>query len=51
MSYTVYDLHQCKAGEQVQVTLRGDAANVCLMDSSNYNSYRYGRKYRFLEVW
>lgn len=47
MSYTVYDLHQCKAGEQVQVTLQGNAANVCLMDSSNYNSYRHGRKYRY----
>ncbi len=38
MQYTVYDLHQCSRGEQIQVTLQGSAANVRLMDSSNYNN-------------
>lgn len=37
MKYTVYDLHQCNRGEQIQVTLQGSAANVRLMDSSNYS--------------
>lgn len=29
------------------VTLKGDAANVRLMDSSNFSSYRAGRRHRF----
>ena len=47
MKYTVYDLHQCNRGEQIQVTLQGSAANVRLMDSSNYNNYKNGRKHRY----
>ena len=47
MKYQVYDLHQCSRGERIQVTLRGNAANVRLMDSSNYNSYRNGRNHRY----
>ena len=40
MNYTVYDLHQCSRGEQIQVILQGNAANVRLMDSSNYSNYK-----------
>lgn len=29
------------------VTLRGNAANVLLLDSSNFNAYRSGRRYRY----
>lgn len=47
MQYQVYDLHQCSRGEQVQVTLSGNAANVRLMDSSNYNNYKHGRRHRY----
>ena len=47
MQYTVYDLHQCSRGEQIQVTLQGSAANVRLMDSSNYNNYKNGRKHSY----
>lgn len=47
MKFQVYDLHQCSRGERIQVTLRGNAANVRLMDSSNYNNYRNGRKHRY----
>ncbi len=47
MKFQVYDLHQYSRGECVQVTLRGNAANVRLMDSSNYNSYRNGRNHRY----
>lgn len=47
MQYQVYDLHQCSKGEQVQVTLSGNAANVRLMDSSNYNNYKHGRRHNY----
>lgn len=47
MQYTVYDLHQCRRGEQIQVTLQGSAANVRLMDSTNYSHYKNGRKHRY----
>ncbi|HEY5470270.1 MAG TPA: DUF1883 domain-containing protein [Bacteroidales bacterium] len=47
MKYQVYDLGQLKSGQRVQVTLSGNAANVCLMDSSNYQSYKSGRSYRY----
>lgn len=47
MRYTVYDLGQCRRGERIQVSLQGNAANVRLMDSSNYSSYRSGRRHRY----
>lgn len=47
MKYTVYDLHNCRQGERVQVTLQGNAANVRLMDSSNYNSYKNGKRHQY----
>ena len=47
MKYTVYDLGQCRRGERIQVSLQGNAANVRLMDSSNYSSYRSGRRHRY----
>ena len=47
MKYNVYDLGQLKSGQRVQVTLSGSAANVRLMDSSNYQSYKNGRSHRY----
>lgn len=47
MNYQVYDLGQLKRGQRVQVTLSGNAANVRLMDSSNYQSYKSGRSHRY----
>ena len=47
MRYTVYDLGQCRRGERIQVTLQGNAANVRLMDSSNYSYYRHGQRHRY----
>lgn len=47
MKYNVYDLGQCRSGERIQVTLQGNVANVRLMDSSNYNSYRNGRQHHY----
>ncbi|HQI45576.1 MAG TPA: DUF1883 domain-containing protein, partial [Bacteroidales bacterium] len=47
MKYQVYDLGQLKTGQRVKVTLSGSAANVRLMDSSNYQNYRSGRSHRY----
>ena len=47
MNFNVYDLKNLKAGERVQVTLQGSAANVRLMDSSNYNNYKNGRRHTY----
>lgn len=47
MQYTVYDLHQCNRGDRIQVTLQGNAANVRLMDSVNYNNYKNGGKHSY----
>ncbi|WP_448983009.1 DUF1883 domain-containing protein [Olsenella uli] len=45
--FTKYDLGNLKKGQVVVVTLKGNAANVRLMDSTNFNSYRNGRKHRY----
>ncbi len=47
MSFTHYDLGQRKSGEVVEITLKGNAANVRLLDSSNLSSYRNGRRHRY----
>lgn len=47
MKYLVWDLKQQPRGTRVQVTLKGNAANVRLMDSSNYNNYKNGRNHRY----
>lgn len=47
MQFTHYDLGNLGGGEVVEVTLSGSAANVRLMDSSNFQSYRAGRRHNF----
>jgi len=47
MKYQVYDLGQLNGGEVVEVTLGGSAANVKLMDSSNFSSYKSGRNHKY----
>lgn len=47
MKYLIYDMGQLKRGQRVQVTLSGNAANVRLMDSSNYSSYKAGRSHKY----
>lgn len=47
MNFTVYDLKNKKRGDVVEITLKGSAANVRLMDSSNYQSYKNGRNHRY----
>lgn len=36
-----------RGGEIIEVILQGSAANVRLMDSSNFNSYKSGRSHRY----
>ncbi len=47
MQFTQYDLGYRKTGEIVEVILSGNSANVRLMDSSNFQSYKSGRQHRF----
>lgn len=47
MDFTHYNLGHMKGGEIIAVTLKGSAANVRLMDSSNFNNYRSRRKHRY----
>jgi hypothetical protein len=47
MNFQHYDLGNRSAGEIVEVKLSGTAANVQLMDSSNFSSYKSGRQYRY----
>lgn len=47
MNFTHYKLDHVTAGSVVEVTLNGSAANVRLMDQSNFNSYKAGRKHHY----
>ncbi|MGY6217369.1 DUF1883 domain-containing protein [Methylolobus aquaticus] len=47
MQFQHYDLGHKQAGQIVEVSLQGSAANVRLMDSSNFQSYRSGQRHRF----
>lgn len=45
--FTQYSLGSRKSGEVIQVNLSGSAANVRLMDSSNFQNYKSGRQHRY----
>jgi len=47
MNYNSYDLGNRSRGDVVEITLSGSAANVRLMDSSNFQSYKSGRNHRY----
>ena len=47
MKFNYYDLGQLKRGEIVEVTLQGNAANVRLMDYSNFQNYKNGRRHKY----
>lgn len=47
MRYTHYKLGYQTRGTTVEVTLRGNAANVQLLDNPNFQSYRAGRRYNY----
>lgn len=44
----IFDLKQVKKGSTVVVTLRGNAANVQLLDSTGYSAYKNGRNHRYI---
>ena len=47
MKFIHTDLGHRARGEVVEITLRGSAANVRLMDSSNLSNYRAGRRHTY----
>lgn len=47
MGFHYNDLGHLSGGETVVVTISGNAVNVRLMDSSNFQSYRAGRSHRY----
>lgn len=46
MRFLHYPIH-ATAGQTVKVTLRGNAANVMLLDAVNFGNYRAGRGFRY----
>lgn len=47
MDFQEHDLGHRSKGEIVEVTLKGSAANVRLMDGTNFRHYKAGRKHRY----
>jgi Domain of unknown function (DUF1883)/TIR domain len=47
MNFIHIDLGHQQRGATVEVVLKGSAANVRLLDSSNFSSYRNGRNHRY----
>lgn len=47
MEFVQHDLGYRNGGEIVEITLSGNAANVRLMDGSNFSSYRNGHQHRY----
>ena len=47
MKYSYYSLGYQPRGTTVEVTLKGNSANVRLLDSSNFQSYKNGRKHKY----
>lgn len=47
MQFVHHDLGNLQRGQIVELTLSGCAANVQLLDSTNFNNYRNGRRYRY----
>jgi hypothetical protein len=47
MQYTHYDLGHQSGGEFFEISLQGTAANVRLMDSSNFQSFKSGGRHTY----
>lgn len=47
VNFVHHKLGHCQRGDVVEVALRGSAANVRLLDSSNFQRYRRGDKHRY----
>jgi hypothetical protein len=48
MNFTKYDLGNKQRGDVVEITLQGSGANVRLMNSSNFQNYRNGRRHSYI---
>lgn len=48
MNFIHTDLGNLDKGRIVQILLKGNAANVQLLDSTNFNNYRNGRRYQYI---
>jgi hypothetical protein len=47
MNFRYWDLGQRSRGEVVEIEIEGSAANVRLLDSTNYNAFKAGRQHRY----
>ena len=47
MKFTHHDLGNLSRGTIIEVTLQGNAANVRLLDSSNFQKYRTGKRHQY----
>ena len=47
MKFTHYKLGYVAGGTVVEVTLKGSAANVRLMNQSNFNNFKAGRRHEY----
>ncbi len=47
MKFTHYKFDRLQSGDVIEVTLQGSAANVRLMNNTNFQSYRSGRKHQY----
>jgi len=47
MNFTHYDIGWQSKGTVIEITLKGSAANVRLMNNSNFQSYKSGRSHRY----
>ena len=47
MKFSHYKLGHVAGGSVVEVSLQGSAANVRLMDQSNFNNFKAGRRHRY----
>ncbi|GAB3995711.1 hypothetical protein GCM10028807_36580 [Spirosoma daeguense] len=47
MKFNYYDLGHKQRGQVIEVSLSGNAANVRLMDTSNFQNYKSGRAHKY----
>lgn len=48
VQFTHYKFDGLQAGQTIEVTLSGSAANVRVMNTANFNAYKSGRQHRYL---
>lgn len=48
MNFIHHDLGIVERGRIVEISLSGNAANVQLLDSTNFNNYKNGRRYSYI---